>query len=613
MKSSRAARSAVFPVYTLARTLARSAALALVCSTLSVPVAAQTSSQSEQTPAGAKPAPTKDAAKPKKPAPAKKKTAKKPATPSQQQPTTAPKQQPATAAATPAPTANAASVEAAQRELEALRATTQSLIQMLVQQGVLTEEKASALMQAARQSAGSLQADAPPPSPPVVAAATAPADPRVIRVPYVPQIVKDEIRNDIRKEVLAQAKAEGWAQPNAIPEWVERIAFEGDIRLRLQENLYQPGNTPAAVYNTLTGSNLNNTTNDETWWRIRARLGVRATLTPELGAKVSIATGNALNPISLNQDFANYFSGYGVQLDNAYVRYQPKDWLIATAGRMPKPFMSSELVWWDDLVMDGATAAFRHSLTNNVQGFLTAGGYLIQNPQSTPTTPDPETKFLLGIQGAMDWNLGDSTRFKFGLGYYQFEHIEGQRNTIDSPNAADWTVPKFTQKGNTLFDINSGTGNAPKYALASQFRELNITASADLLQLKPYVVRLSADYVKNLGFDRDAIFQRTGLRIEGNRDTGYQAQIQFGTAQINALNDWQVFMFYRHQEGDSVVDAFNDPDFHLGGTDAKGYTIGMRYGLGRGAWLRARWMTANEIDGPPLGIDVFQLDFNAKF
>ena len=62
-----------------------------------------------------------------------------------------------------------------------------------------------------------------------------------------------------------------------------------------------------------------------------------------------------------------------------------------------------------------------------------------------------------------------------------------------------------------------------------------------------------------------------------------------------------------------MLDAFTDSDFHLGGTNSKGWLLGGSYGLTENAWLTARYMSADEIDGPPLGIDVFQLDLNAKF
>ncbi len=62
-----------------------------------------------------------------------------------------------------------------------------------------------------------------------------------------------------------------------------------------------------------------------------------------------------------------------------------------------------------------------------------------------------------------------------------------------------------------------------------------------------------------------------------------------------------------------MLDAFTDSDFHLGGTNAKGFMIGGQYAIYKNTWLAARWMSADEITGLPLAIDVFQLDLNAKF
>jgi hypothetical protein len=315
---------------------------------------------------------------------------------------------------------------------------------------------------------------------------------------------------------------------------------------------------------------------------------------------------------SRNQDFGNCFSGHSVQLDSTYVRYDPNEWLSGTIGRMPKPSFSSELVWWMISPMDGIAATARPKLAPGVRGFVTGGGFLVQSPQSTPSTPDPKSKFLLPLQGGTEWDINRNTRLKVGLAYYGFENVEGQRNTITSPNQFDWTVPKFTQKGNTLFDINFGTGNPSKFALVSKFKELNLTGALDLMHFDPYLVRVSGDYVKNLGFDRQGVLARTGLDVEP-RTTGYQAQVQFGPAEVKAFRGWQVFVGYRYLQRDAVMDAFNDPDFHVGGTDTRGYTLGVRYGLATNAWVRLRYMSADEIDGPPLAIDVLQLDFNAKF
>jgi len=79
------------------------------------------------------------------------------------------------------------------------------------------------------------------------------------------------------------------------------------------------------------------------------------------------------------------------------------------------------------------------------------------------------------------------------------------------------------------------------------------------------------------------------------------------------FGQWRIAALYRHVERDAVVDAFTDSDFHQGGTDAEGWGIEALYGIARNTWLRARYMTANEIEGPPLGIDLLQVDLNAKF
>ncbi len=76
---------------------------------------------------------------------------------------------------------------------------------------------------------------------------------------------------------------------------------------------------------------------------------------------------------------------------------------------------------------------------------------------------------------------------------------------------------------------------------------------------------------------------------------------------------WKVFLYYKYLEADAVVDAFTDSDFHLGGTNTKGWILGTEFGLMKNTWLTLRWLTADEIEGPPLAIDVLQVDLNASY
>ena len=64
---------------------------------------------------------------------------------------------------------------------------------------------------------------------------------------------------------------------------------------------------------------------------------------------------------------------------------------------------------------------------------------------------------------------------------------------------------------------------------------------------------------------------------------------------------------------DAVLDAFTDSDFRLGGTDAKGYSLGGSYGLGKNTAASARYLSGDSISGAPLSVDVFQFDVQIRF
>ena len=69
----------------------------------------------------------------------------------------------------------------------------------------------------------------------------------------------------------------------------------------------------------------------------------------------------------------------------------------------------------------------------------------------------------------------------------------------------------------------------------------------------------------------------------------------------------------RHVESDAVVDGFNDSDFGGGGTNVQGYPFSGSLALGARVALGLRWMSANEIAGPPLKTDTLQVDVSGKF
>lgn len=484
------------------------------------------------------------------------------------------------------------------QELEALRQTTLNLIEALVQQGLLTRDKADFLLKSAA---------APQPVNPAPASEQT-ADANVVRVPYIPETVKREIREQIRNEVLAQAKNERWGDPGALPDWVERFQLSGDIRLRSQTDLFQKDNTTPANL-ALFGIKMDNSTENRERLRIRARLNAGIKIADGWSAGIRLSTGNTNDPVSTNQTLGNSFNKYSVVLDRAFLKYDPYRWLSVSGGRMPNPWFSTDLVWYDDLNFDGVAATFKPQLSNSTTGFLTAGAFPVQDIAASDIVK-ARSKWLFGAQAGAEWVAEDTSRLKFGVSYYHYTNIAGQPNVVPGSTAYNLTAVQANQKGNSLFLIDNPANNL--FGLAANFHELNLTGMYDWAAFDPMHVIFTGDFVKNIGYDRQEILRRTGQDI-APRTTGYQGKVMVGVPEIKRGGEWQAYIGYRHLERDAVLDAFTSSDFHLGGTDTKGYFIGGNYGINKNTWASLRYMSADQIDGPPLAIDVFQVDLNAKF
>lgn len=547
----------------------------------------------------------------------------------------------------------ATATHAGEREdLQELRATTLNLIEALVKEGVLTRAGADALLAKAKQQAAAAIK-------PATGADTAQAkvdDSKVIRVPYVPEFVRDEIRAQVRselrqdvvKDVLGIAEQERWGVPDALPKWTRSFKFGGDLRLRAQDEIYASGNVPFGTalldWNAvnakggISGSFLPSeadralaTDQDRARGRVRARLAIDGQVNDNLKASMRLATGNTTDPVSTNQTLGNSFRNSQVVLDRGYLQYDALNkvnfpYLTLWGGRMPNPWLSTDLVWDGDLNFEGAAASLRKIVGGSSPGlgdrkvFVTLGGFILDEVALSSSD-----KWLFGGQIGSEWGFVDESALKMGLAYYDYRNISGKRNSLDS-TLLDYTAPGFVQKGNSMFEISNDTGKfGRRFGLAPDFGLLDVTFDYDFAKFAPTHVMLSGDYVRNVGYDASKIRNRLqggsmfvdstlGTADPSNvQNEGYQLKLSLGWPDTQVPHSWQAFIAYRYLERDAVLDAFTDSDFHLGGTNAKGWTLGGSYGLMQNTSLTARYMSSDEIDGPPLGIDILQLDLNAKF
>lgn len=515
----------------------------------------------------------------------------------------------------------------AQLQQAQLQQTMNELISALVKKGTISAEQGALLTKQMRT------------QPAAVRELPAPKSPDTLRVPYVPEAVKNALRDEVRiglredvvRDIKGQAKQERWGIPGVLPEWVERVKIKGDMRLRLQSDLFADDN-PAQTY--VNFSELNrvggfgksdypflNTTEDRHRERLRLRLGLDAKINDKLLLGTRLATGNSNDPVSTNQTLGTSARPYSVLLEQAYLRYNYEyddyNRLSLWGGRMPNPWVSTDLVWDSDLNFEGVAANYRFSFgasdayadmaNSDLPLFITLGAFPLQEVELS--THD---KWLVGAQLGGQWLANNQSAFTVALAYYDYRNLVGERNTLDS-KLTDFTAPEFMQKGNTLFDIRNDTDVATdRWALASDYNEINLILRADLANFAPVHVVLTGDYVMNEGFQESDVSALTGF-TEIARTKGYQLQLAVGWPQITKADDWRITAAFKHLERDAVVDAYTDSDFHLGGTDAEGWIMGFEYGVMNNTALNFRWLSADAIDGPPLGVDVVQFDINTKF
>ncbi|WP_434568439.1 putative porin [Pseudomonas sp. R3-56] len=530
---------------------------------------------------------------------------------------------------------------------------TINLIRLLVQQGVLKQDQADGLIaQAEREAVQARQA--------ATAVAAAPAGaPGDVRVQYVPNIVREQIRDQVKAEVMATAKQENWAQPNTFPDWVSRISFDGDIRLRDESRYYSGTNSNQIVdfarlndrgpydVNPNSSSNLPpllNTREDrENLFRLRARLGMKAVIAPEWTAGIRIGTGSDNNPVSTTQTLGGGFGKKDIWLDQGYLTWKPSDELTLTGGRIANPFYSTDLLYSGDLNFDGVAAIFNRKLSQDFGLFGTVGAFPVEYTNDTSTSngtdkEESDNKWLYGAQLGANWAINDGNRVKGALAYYRFDDIEGQRSSPCEPWAGDpgcdtdGSRVAFMQKGNTVFLLRDITPNPlnpsatpqPQYVgLASEFNLLDLNLAWDTDLPEDLKLRSQAHYVHNLGYDEGDMRKRSEGQFANNLDENGEVEsganawmLQFtlgNSLELKRQGDWNMFAGYKYIQPDALPDGFNDSSFHLGGTNAKGYFLGGNYGLASNVFATGRWLSSEAVYGAPYDIDVLQLEINTRF
>lgn len=544
-----------------------------------------------------------------------------------------------------------------------------NLVNRLVERGVLTQADAAEMIslaqedaQIARQEREELFSAAQ------VAAEAPPATDADVRVTYIPETVKDEMRSQIKDELLKEAGENKLLAPQyQLPEWVSAFHPHADLRLRYEYIGFPDDNDASGSFPNFNVINTGlpydttgalfypnyNTSQDRQRARFRLRFGAEMDLADSFTMGIRLGTGDSNSPVSGNQSFGGtnlgqggtfsqqggQFAKYAIWLDRAFLKWEPVDCLSLTLGRFDNPFFSTTAIYSEDLGFDGIVFQVKHEITDGVEPFLTVGSFPVFNSDLQLSTNqvakfESRDKWLNAGQLGVNWKIAKDWNLKIATAWHDFRNIEGQLSTpfvprnAEDPGDTDHSRPTFAQKGNTymelrriLPDATNGFGSTNQfqyYGLATPFRVHSITARLDYNGYDPLQVSLLAEYLKNHAFDAGRLNELAVNNLGANNkfeggDTAYYASLRVGKPALLKKGDWFAYLGYRHVESDAVVDGFNDQDFGGGGTNMKGYTLGAAIAVSPSVSLALRYMSADQIAGPQYRSNIFQFDISAKF
>lgn len=357
-------------------------------------------------------------------------------------------------------------------------------------------------------------------------------------------VLTQQEADDLRKET-DQDFAKSFAAHSGMPAWTKNVAFGGDLRLRLDDQMFEDSLNKA----------------DRLRFRYRLRYGGVwaaqdwATIGFRIGSgdyRTALGDGN---PNSNNQTLTHAFSKKPLFIDAAYVTLKPpgQEFFSMTAGKMNQliwqPAFIAPVVYDPDITPEGAVEQLNFKFGENKQYSIFANvGEMVLDELSGNKNDVYMYDGQLGFSGNF---MGDAKapalKVTLAGGYFQTQNLKNMPVSDNSGN-----VGNSVSGANYLGDIQDIYGRG----------EFAWRVSDKLFLGTPALFTLSGEVDKNVNND---------FNIPGDKQTtAYTAQIMFG--QAAKRGQWQLAYQYRHVEADSVFDSLTDDDFG-GGTDRQGHVI----------------------------------------
>ena len=281
--------------------------------------------------------------------------------------------------------------------------------------------------------------------------------------------------------------------------------FSADARFR-QEGIFRDGSPNRYRY------------------RIRLRMGGNFPIHSKVNLGFRMVTGATDDPTTGNVDLDNYFSKKGFNLDRLFLRYAPSQSLTVTVGKFPNPFEGVELVFHNDVQLEGAAQQFRMKDVGFIdQVELNLGQFVLDEIKS-----GPDTNLFAGqlfVEGFHFKGLS------FGATLYEYRNEDNIAQAVEEGRLGG---------GDTNTRIGAGTGTS---SYLSGFRTIEGLAKYEFEVASTPLWVLGA-YAQNLLADSD--------------DKAYWAEV--GAGPISRLGQLRALHRYVWVERESMISNYNNAD-----------------------------------------------------
>ncbi len=366
------------------------------------------------------------------------------------------------------------------------------------------------------------------------------------------RVAEVEATNDAQTDQIAQGVAKDKSM-----DWATKLKWKGDFRYRHEM--------------------IDEETRDErTRQRIRARLGVEARVADNLKAILQIATGDPLDPRSTNVTLGGGNLRKNIALDLGYLDWTVAEGTVVSLGKMKYPFerFGSSLFYDSDVNPEGG--AIRYGRGDGL--FASGWGFWI-NEFSSANDP-----VVYGAQ--LGWTTGFG--LKVAATYQNFSGLK------------DSSAGLVDLGGNTTYGAAgsdcTGVGSFQCYLYDYELVEVSAEYAFAIGSLP---VSLWADYIQNTAID--------------DLNEGYNVGFTLGKA--SDPRSWEFAALYQDLEKDAAWGGWIDSDFAGGTTQGKGFVFKGAYVPVKNTSLNLTWFenTRNYDTSSERDYQRLQLDFSMKF